>query len=1055
MDEQRIQAYVELIGKLLECPGGQEGEILQQHEELVDQGLLMVMGAMSQHLQENGQPDAAAFLDNLRGQLEKVLGESVQAEVESTSGQDAAQFVLEILQCVADHSGNPQQVYPFFQANLVRLNEELLQVFPLVVARVLEGKSSEQQWSISADAVNFANLIAQFPLGNRWLNLELSIAAYTCAVQIFTFKKFPEQWATTQNNLANAYSDRIVGDRAENIELAIFHYQQALEVRTRQAFPVDWAGTQNNLANAYSDRIVGDRAENIELAIFHYQQALEVRTRQAFPEQWATTQNNLATAYSDRIVGDRAENIELAIFHYQQALEVYTRQAFPVDWAMTQNNLANAYRDRIVGDRAENIELAIFHYQQALEVRTRQAFPVDWAMTQNNLATAYSDRIVGDRAENIELAIFHYQQALEVRTRQAFPEQWATTQNNLATAYRDRIVGDRAENIELAIFHYQQALEIRTISALPTACFQTSRNLGNLHFTAGNWQPAAEAYRLAIQANDRLRSWGAHEDRRQEILEEAARVYMNLVQAYVNLKQYDNAIETVERSRSRRLAELMASNDLYQNGEIPAELQTYLQQYETLQTEIDQLSPALVPALADTRNRAALDSLTEEIRSLETKKQKVRQQISRLDPVSAGLLQLTPPSIDSFAPLITNSSIALLSFYITNNGTYIFVLRQTANGELETTCHTLPDQTLETLNIWLLQNWLIPYTQNYATWCNAFPTLLDELSDRLDLNTLISQHLQNIDELILIPHLLLHQIPFAALKLPTGELLSDRFTLRQIPNTQVLKFCVDRPALTPTDHSTVENATDDLPCTPFEGQVIADLLNIQSDRRLQGSRQARVQNYRTLIQNTHGILSSHHAQSRLDAPLESHLLLADGKITLGQLLSPAWRFPNLADVFLSCCETGLSYTASITDEPLNLATGFLCAGARNVVSTLWAVDDLATSIFTIRYYHHRQTHNRPIALYHTQQDLRNLTGADLKRDYYDQLNSVLDRQYNQAAAERDRLKSNPSLKEDHKHWSAIATKIDSTQRRLKQLCKKDHPFAHPVYWAGFISQGMS
>jgi CHAT domain-containing protein len=921
MDEQRVQAYVELIGKLLECPGGQEGEILQQHEELVDRELLMVMVAMSQHLQENGQQDAAAFLGNLREQLEKVLGESVEAEVESASGQDAAQFVLEILQCVSDHGGNPQQVYPFFQANLARLNVELLQVFPGVVSGLLEDKASEEQQFISGVVGEFANLIQQFPLGNRSLNLELSIAAYTCTVQIFTFEKFPEQWATTQNNLATAYSDRIVDDRAENIEQAIFHYKQALEVRTRQAFP----------------------------------------------EQWATTQNNLATAYRNRIVDDRAENIEQAIFHYKQALEV--------------------------------------------------------------------------------------------RTRQAFPEQWAMTQNNLANAYSDRIVDDRAENIEQAIFHYQQALEIHTIAALPAACFQTSRNLGNLHFAESNWQPAAESYRLAIQANDRLRSWGAHEDRRQEIQEEAAGVYMNLVQAYVNLKQYDKAIETVERSRSRRLAELMASNDLYQNGEIPTELQTYLQQYETLQTQIDQLSPSLVPALADTRKRAALDALTAEIRTLETEKQKVRQQISRLDPVSAGLLQLTPPTIDTFAPLITNSSIALLSFYITDNGTYIFILRQTTNGELETTCHTLPTQTLETLNNWLLQNWLIPYTQNDGTWLNTFPTLLDELSDRLDLNTLISQHLQNIDELILIPHLLLHQIPFSALKLSGGEFLSDRFTLRQIPNTQVLKFCVDRPALTPTDHSTVENATDDLPCTPFEGQAIADLLNIQSDRRLQGSRQARVQNYRNLIQNTHGILSSHHAQSRLDAPLESHLLLADGKITLGQLLSPAWRFPNLADVFLSCCETGLSFTASFTDEPLNLATGFLYAGARNVVSTLWAVDDLATSIFTIRYYHHRQTQNRPTSLYYAQQDLRQLTGADLKRNYYDRLNSVLDSQFNQAAQERDRLaqllKSNDSLKEDHKHWSAIATKIDTTQRRLKRLCKQDYPFAHPVYWAGFISQGMS
>jgi hypothetical protein len=44
MDEQRIQAYFELIGQLLNCPEGQEGEILQAHQDLLDSGLLTAMG---------------------------------------------------------------------------------------------------------------------------------------------------------------------------------------------------------------------------------------------------------------------------------------------------------------------------------------------------------------------------------------------------------------------------------------------------------------------------------------------------------------------------------------------------------------------------------------------------------------------------------------------------------------------------------------------------------------------------------------------------------------------------------------------------------------------------------------------------------------------------------------------------------------------------------------------------------------------------------------------------------------------------------------------------
>jgi hypothetical protein len=39
-----------------------------------------------------------------------------------------------------------------------------------------------------------------------------------------------------------------LGDKASNIEIAIAGYEVVLTVFTRQAFPQDWATTQNNLA---------------------------------------------------------------------------------------------------------------------------------------------------------------------------------------------------------------------------------------------------------------------------------------------------------------------------------------------------------------------------------------------------------------------------------------------------------------------------------------------------------------------------------------------------------------------------------------------------------------------------------------------------------------------------------------------------------------------------------------------------------------------------------------------------------------------------------------
>ncbi|MFM6156892.1 MAG: hypothetical protein ACKPE3_28510, partial [Sphaerospermopsis kisseleviana] len=55
------------------------------------------------------------------------------------------------------------------------------------------------------------------------------------------------------------------------------------------------------------------------------------------------------------------------------------------------------------------------------------------------------------------------------------------------------------------------------------------------------------------------------DERRNEILSDAITVYENIIQSYIELKQYDKAIEYAERSRSRRLVDLMASSSMPQS----------------------------------------------------------------------------------------------------------------------------------------------------------------------------------------------------------------------------------------------------------------------------------------------------------------------------------------------------------------------------------------------------------------------------------------------------------------------------------------------------------
>ncbi|MBD2606032.1 CHAT domain-containing protein [Scytonema hofmannii FACHB-248] len=907
-------------------------------------------------------------------------------------------------------------------------------------------EASSQQWHIEQWAVlqtNLANVYCDRIKGNRAENLEAAIEAYQLALKVFTQESFPEEWATIINNLGTAYNERILGNRAENLEVAINSYTLALKVRTREAFPEKWASTQDNLGSAYDQRIKRDRAENLEAAIEAYKLALQVRTLEELPQEWAKTHFNLSSTYVARIKGDRAENLEAAIKACEVALQVYTQQNSPEFWAKTQKSLAIAYRQRVHGNRTNNLQAAMNSYKSALQVFTREAFPADWATLQYNLGNLYSDSNQKNHTQDLRAAIQAYNLALQIFTREAFPADWAMTQSSLGTTY---ILQGK---IDEAIECLQLALEIYTPTSLPQECLRCSRKLGNIAFAITLWNEAIKGYNNAIDAVEQIRTWATSESRRQEILEESIGIYESMVQACINAGQIEKAFEYSERSRSKRLVDLMASYNLSQGEEIPPKVQELLQQYEELQRQIDQERQSHKSENNRSETRAAFQAYNEAIASLETQKQQVWENLRREDPVLAGEIQVNPLSLSEIQKLIDQPNTAILSLYTTNSDTHIFVVQKN-----QITLHTCTGQGLNTLQGWINQNWLLPYMNDSQKWETQINSILCELAERLQIPELISQHLQGIEELILVPHLLLHQIPFAAL--PTGEYqeyLGDKFLIRYTPSCQILEFCQQRDIVgtfneISLQYGTVEDAEDNLPCARFEGEQLAKMYNIPPENRLIGSSQATSNNYRQLAQQVQVLHSCHHAQSRLDNPLESQLKLADGSITLGQLMTPSWRLPQLVEVFLSCCETNLG-TPSLTDDILTLSTGFLCAGARSVVSTLWSVNDLATALFSIFYYQQRQEgKNRPEALQQSQIQLREFTKVDLNKIFQE-----LESKEKELIGNR---KKYPSGSIKHEQWKREYNMYTKLNRRIKEIenSTQQFPFSEPHYWAAFICHGL-
>ena len=335
------------------------------------------------------------------------------------------------------------------------------------------------------------------------------------------------------------------------------------------------------------------------------------------------------------------------------------------------------------------------------------------------------------------------------------------------------------------------------------------------------------------------------------------------------------------------------------------------------------------------------------------------QERSRSAPLAAGGAVLHPAdSALALQEAIPHDAI-LLEYFECRGRLYLFLIRREGLA-----LHRLGPMNSLSLAVKLLQFQLGKYRVQPNSKGDAARHHLAALGEGL-LGP-AGDELKCYGRWIVAPHRQLHGVPFAALE-SGGACVLDRAEILYTPSASVFAACRRRPPSTDGAPSFVMAAPDARgPNIEKEAAQVAALI---PGARLVTGEEATIEAFRGAAANCSILHLAAHGVFRKDNPMFSSIQLADGRLSLFDLAGADW---NAGLVVLSACNTGSAVSVG-GGELLGLMRGFLAAGARNLLVSLWEVDDSGTADFMADYYRQLASGSEPAAaLRHASGNMRRL-----------------------------------------------------------------------------------
>ncbi|MEM7132684.1 MAG: CHAT domain-containing protein [Chloroflexota bacterium] len=453
---------------------------------------------------------------------------------------------------------------------------------------------------------------------------------------------------------------------------------------------------------------------------------------------------------------------------------------------------------------------------------------------------------------------------------------------------------------------------------------------------------AAESIRRAVEFVGNLQGDLSIPEFKTAFFKQSIEIYHLAASIALARGQIDEAFRYMEQARAQAFLQQIGGRRIRTTDN---KQPTLTEQEHDLRLQISRLATLISEKERERPNEQRSQQLSKWNRQLEEAQTSYAKLLTRL--------KLTNPEYESLITVDTTLPNELQKSVLDNETTLIIyhVLQNAISNEEQLWAWVIDKQTVKPIKLDMTPDQMATYIEFLRN------TIDDEEYDQDSAGSLYEGLITPLkryisrQNLIIIPHEALHYLPFAALwNVKDEKYLLEEYTVSYAPSASSLRFLQDKRTSDEGRMLVLGNPDTSLIGAEIEAKAIANLYGVAAYVGKEATERLiheQAGHFDILHLAAHGIYKQTN-------PLFTRIELApdegtehDGRLEVHELYELDLKGTNI--VVLSACQTDLG-EQSVGDEITGLTRAFLYAGTPSIITTLWNIDDDASTDVMTRFH---------------------------------------------------------------------------------------------------------